>query len=130
MLQTKIHEKGRPKWLFLKQNNLTVESHPAEWFFSLLPEKKKHSSKYGSGFEPFTTADTKHYIGLMMLHGLTLSPQMSYKFHSQESDPMNGNNLVPELFRKNAEKKLKMWKLFFGVQDPRKATPSRKTHPY
>lgn len=22
-----------------------------------------------------------------------------------------------------------MWKLFFGVQDPRKATPSRKTHP-
>jgi hypothetical protein len=36
------------------------------------------------GFEPFTTADTKCYIGLMMLHGLAPSPQMSYKFCSLE----------------------------------------------
>jgi hypothetical protein len=41
LLQEAIHEKGRPKWSFLKQNNLTEDSHLAEWFFSLLPEKKK-----------------------------------------------------------------------------------------
>jgi hypothetical protein len=82
---------------------LTVDSHPAEWFFSLLPEQKKsfhpHSiatneqlamftnlkallAQAGSaiykGFEPFTTADTKRYIGLMMLHRLSPSPRMSY----------------------------------------------------
>jgi hypothetical protein len=154
VLHTEIHENGRPKWSFLKENNLTVDSHPAEWFFSLLPEKKKHfhpvnvatmegwtmysnlkamlaqaGTSIYKGFEPFTTADTKRYIGLMMLHGLAPSPRMSYKFRSQASDPVNGNDLVSESFGKNAEKRLKMWKLFFGVQDPRKATPSRKTHP-
>ncbi len=112
VLQTEIHENGRPKWSFLKQNNLTVDSHPTEWFFSLLPEKKKHfhpanvatmegwkiyrnlkamlaqaGKSIYKGFEPFTTADTKHYIGLMMLHGLAPSPRMYYKFHYQESDP-------------------------------------------
>jgi hypothetical protein len=30
---------------------------------------------------------------------------------------------------KNIEKRYKMWKLFFGIQDPRKDTPSKKTHP-
>jgi hypothetical protein len=42
LLQEVIHEKGRLKWSFLKQNKLTMDSHPAEWFFALLPEKKKN----------------------------------------------------------------------------------------
>ena len=154
LLQEAIHEKGRPKWSFLKQNKLTVESHPAEWFLALLPESKKsfhhHSvvtmeqwtmftnlkailAQAGSavykGFEPFTTADTKRNIGLLILHGLAPSPRMSYKFKDQDTDPVNGNDFVKDSFGKNSEKKWKMWKLFFGVQDPRKATPTKKTHP-
>jgi hypothetical protein len=112
LLQEVIHEKGRPKWSFLKQNKLTMDSHPAKWFFALLPEKEKifhHQSvvpmeewtmftnlkallaQAGStiykGFEPFTTEDTKCYIGLLMLHGLSPSPRMCYKFKEQEFDP-------------------------------------------
>lgn len=99
LLQDAIHEKGRPKWSFLKQNQLTVESHPAEWFFSLLPEKKKsfHPANVSTmegwtmytnlkamlaqaghsiykGFEPFNTDDMKRFIGLLMFHGLAPSP--------------------------------------------------------
>jgi hypothetical protein len=154
LLQDAIHEKGRPKWSFLKQNKLTVESHPAEWFLALLPETKKHfhhhsvvtmeqwtmftnlkamlaeaGSAVYKGFQPFSTADTKKFIGLLMLHGLAPSPRISYKFKDQGMDPVNGNDFVKESFGTNAEKKWKMWKLFFGIQDPRKATPSKKTHP-
>jgi hypothetical protein len=43
--------------------------------------------------------------------------------------PCEWSDFGKESFRKNEEKKFKMWKLFFGVQDPRKATPSKKTHP-
>jgi hypothetical protein len=154
LFQEVVHKKGRPKLSFLKQNNLTKDSHPAEWFFSLVPEKKKSyhppnvatmeqwtmytnlkamlaeaGCKIYQGFEPFKTEDVKRFIGLMMLHGLAPSPRMSYKFRDQETDPVNGNDLVKESFGKNSEKKYKMWKLFFGIQDPRKETPSKKTHP-
>jgi len=149
-----VHEKGRPKWNFLVQNTLTEDSHPAEWFFSLVPEKKKshHPPNVATmeqwtmytnlkamlaeagtaiykGFEPFKTEDTKKFIGLLMLHGLAPSPRISFKFQDQITDPVNGNDLVKESFGKNAEKKYKMWRLFFGIQDPRKDTPSKKTHP-
>jgi hypothetical protein len=154
LIQEAVHEKGRPKWNFLKQNNLTEDSHPAEWFFSLVPEKKKSfhppnvatmeqwtmftnlkailaeaGSTMYQGFEPFKTQDTKKFIGLLMLHGLAPSPRMSYKFRDQETDPVNGNDFVKESLGKNIEKKYKMWKLFFGIQDPRKDTTSKKTHP-
>jgi hypothetical protein len=67
--------------------------------FFLLPEKKKHfhpenvatmegrtihsnlkamlaqaGTSIYKGFQPFTAADMKRYIGLMMLHGLAPSP--------------------------------------------------------
>jgi hypothetical protein len=154
LLQDAINEKGRPKWSFLKQNKLTVKSHPAEWFLALLPETKKHfhhhsvvtmeqwtmftnlktmlaeaGSAVYKGFQPFSTADTKKFVGLLMLHGLAPSLRISYKFKDQDMDPVNGNDFVKESFGTNAEKKWKMWRLFFGIKAPRKATPSKKTHP-
>jgi hypothetical protein len=40
------------------------------------------------------------------------------------------NDFVKDSFeKKNSEKKWKMGKLFFGVRDPRKVTPSKKTDP-
>jgi hypothetical protein len=48
------------------------------------------------------------------------------QFKEQEFDPVNGNNFVKESFGANAEKRWKMWKLFFGFQDPRKLLQVRK----
>ena len=84
---------------------------------------------YLDDFKPFNATETKCFLGLLLLHGLCPSPRISYKFRNQEKDPVNGNDLVSEAFGANAEKRYKMWKTFFAVQDPRKETPSTKTHP-
>ncbi len=36
-----IWKKGRPKMTFLEKNKLTIDSHPVEWFQSLLPERAR-----------------------------------------------------------------------------------------
>ena len=35
--EEKIRQKGRPKLIWLEQNKLNTESHPAEWFDPFLP---------------------------------------------------------------------------------------------
>jgi hypothetical protein len=58
------------------------------------------------GFETFSTGNTKHFIVLLMFHGLAPSPYISHKFQSQEADPVNRNDFVHESFGKNAEKEI------------------------
>jgi hypothetical protein len=153
MLVDKAMKKRRPKLGCLKKHKLTNESHPAERFQALLPDSAGNSTNdvcldqwtmftnlkaflaqagtkiYSGSFTPFTTGETNCFIGLLLIHGLNPSPHISYKFRSQEQDPINGNDLVHESFGFNAEKRYKQWKCFFGVQDPRKELPSTKTHP-
>jgi hypothetical protein len=62
------------------------------------------SKIYARAFTPFSTAETKRFIGLLLIHGLSPSPRVAYKFKSQENDPVNGNDLVNESFGSNAEK--------------------------
>jgi hypothetical protein len=76
-------------------------------FTNLKAMLAQEGSAIYKGFEPFTTADTKWYIGLMMLHGLSPSPRISYKFSDQATDPVNGNDFVKESFGKNASAKKK-----------------------
>ena len=48
------------------------------------------------------------------------------KFHPQSFDPINGNDIVSEAFGGVATKAIrrrKMFKAFFGVQDPRIQPP-------
>ena len=137
---------------FSTKNKLTTHSHPVEWLQALLPTSSDTPNGlsldqwtaftnmkaflaqaghniYLGDFKPFNTTETKRFLGLLLLHGLSPSPRISYKFRNQEKDPVNGNDLVSEAFGANAEKRYKMWKTFFAVQDPRKETPSMKTHP-
>lgn len=147
-----VRKKGRPTMNFLEKNRLTVHSHPAQWIEALLPTSSRNPNAvtldqwtmftnmkaflaqaghniYQGIFQPFTTTETKRFLGLLLLHGLSPSPQISYKFQTQEQNPVNGNDLVSLVFGSSAEKRYKMWKTFFGVQDPRKEVPSTKTHP-
>jgi len=155
IMVNKLIKKGRPKQSFLQKHKLTSDSHPAEWFGALLPDSVAPSDGkngvcldqwttftnlkaflaqagtkiYSGTFTPFTTPEIKRFIGLLLIHGLSPSPRVSYKFKAQDQDPINGNDLVNESFGSNAEKRYKQWKSFFGVQDPRKELPSTKTHP-
>ncbi len=114
----------------MQKYKLTSESHPAEWFEALLPDSvaptdpkngvcldqwmmfmnlkafiaQAGSKIYAGAFTPFTIAETKHFIGLLLIHGLSPSPHVAYKLKSQENDPVDGNDLVNESFGSNAEK--------------------------
>ncbi len=72
---------ARAKESFHPNNVATME----QWtmFTNLKAMLSQAGSAIYKGFEPFTTADTKQYIGLLMLHGLSSSPGMSYKFSDQ-----------------------------------------------
>ena len=51
------------------------------------------------------------------------------KFWPQSDDSVNDNDLCHEKFGSNATNRLKMFKCFFAIQDPRLNPPSKKTHP-
>jgi hypothetical protein len=149
-----IRKKGRPKLSFLEKNKLTIDSHPAEWFASLMPDQprsfdppqvacidqwvrylnlKAALAQAGSliypDFIPFKTEEFKKHIGLFILNGLSPSPQISQKLKSQKEDPVNGSDICCDSFGPNAERRHKHFRCFFAVQNPLVATPSTKTHP-
>ena len=45
-------------------------------------------------FVPFNVNKTRCHVSIYVLQGLSLSPQVSYKFHQQRDDPVNGNDCV------------------------------------
>ena len=53
------------------------------------------------------------------LDGVSPSSRVEMKFSLQAQDPVNGNNLCNERFGTNAINRLKIFKWFFSVQDPR-----------
>ena len=69
------------------------------------------------------------HIGVYILQGVSPSPRAELKMKSQRDDPINGNDMVYASIGSNGERRHRHFKCFFGVQDPRIATPSRKTNP-
>ena len=65
-------------------------------------------------------------LGLVILNGLGNLPCVEYKFKSQDSDVINGSDLVHALFGANSTKIIKLFKFLFVVQDPMVNVPSRK----
>lgn len=149
-----IRKKGRPKLSFLEKNKLTIDSHPVEWFQSLLPDRarafdppqvvsieqwvqylnlKAALAQAGSliypDFTPFNNEELKQHMGLYILNGLSPSRQISHKFKSQRADPINGSDLCCNSFGPNAERRHKHFRCFFACQNPVLEVPSTKTHP-
>ena len=77
-------------------------------------------------FKPFSYQEIERFIALYILQGLNPSPQVEMKFSSQETDPVQGNDLCYCFFGCDAVQRHKQFKTFFCVQDPMKIAPSRK----
>jgi hypothetical protein len=73
--------------------------------------------------------EVRNYLALYILQGLSPSPQVKQKFQTQSVDPVNGNDMVVTVFGRNADKRHKMFKAYFCIQDPRKVVPPKTSHP-
>ena len=72
------------------------------------------------------------HIGFYLLQGLSPSPQVEIKFHSQSEDPVNGNDFVHKYFGGKpgiSKRRHKHFKCFLTSVDPITQAPSRDTHP-
>ena len=49
-------------------------------------------------FKPFSYQEIERFIALYILQGLKLSQQVEMKFNSQETDPVQGNDLCYGVF--------------------------------
>ena len=141
-----------PNIKYLHDNDINLESHPAEWFNLLFPRKRKKNSKCSveditswtnlkisiaarsggmySDCMDFSAEEIMKHLGLYVLNGLSPSPQVEMKFKSQGEDKVNGNDFAYKaFFGVNPIKRHKEFKCFLASVDPRYATPSKKTHP-
>ena len=66
---------------------------------------------------------------LYMLHVLAMLPIVEFKFKSQISYQVNGNEFLNRVMGKNPIRILKNLKCFFGVKDPRLNITSSKIKP-
>jgi len=87
------------------------------------------STLYPGDFQHFTPFEIRNYSGLYMLQGLSPSPQVKQKFQPLSVDPINGSDLCFNMFGKNANKRHKIFKAFFTIQDPHKSIPLKATYP-
>jgi len=152
MTETKPRNKGCIKPSFIKANNITSHSHPAEFVFPFLPFKKNpHSTKNveypsfqlwikwtnlkatlmeaGEGrtmysdWKPFTIRELRQHFGLYIFSGLSPSPAIERKFKSQSEDSVQGSDFIYHLFGLNSTRRHRHFKTFLGVQDPAIQTP-------
>ena len=151
--------KGAPAPEFLEKNGLNEESKPQDWSRAFLPVhdgscgQQQASSKfwmskwakwsnekaqsYGAGqrqgmypdWVPFTHEEIEKNLAIYIIQGLNPSPQLEMKFVMQESDPIQGNDLIYNSFAPKCVRKLKHFKAFFSVCNPLVPTPSKKSHP-
>ena len=80
-------------------------------------------------FKAFTVDEIMQHLGLYILHGIVLSPQIEMKLDSSKINPANGNDFCSNSFGSNPRLRHKYFKLYLACVDPLKQTPSRKTHP-
>jgi hypothetical protein len=76
----------------------------------------------------FTVKEIRQYLGLYVLNGLSPSPSLDKKF--ERNDKANFNPFVnANVGGANPQKRLKIFKAYFGIQDPDKEVPPRKDSP-
>ena len=63
------------------------------------------------------------------MDGLSISPNVEYKFKSQNYDPRNVSDLVHASFGAKYANIFKLFKLLFAVHDPMVNLPSRNRAP-
>ena len=78
----------------------------------------------------FTSREICQHVGLYIFHGLVPSPQLADKFKSQTEDIFHGKDFIKISFDSNLERRHKIFKEFFSMQDPSIHTPSRDAFPY
>ena len=154
--KTEHRSKGCVDPAATKKYNLSTTTTPAEYLEMFLPTESnpyttnkeewlsiKQLTKFtnakallaGAGdtmypdWKPFTTKEIKQHLGLYMLHGLSPSPRVEYKFQPQRVDPVHGNDFVHSSFGPNAARRHKHFKAFFACQDARIQVPERKKYP-
>ena len=69
------------------------------------------------------------HLSLYILHSISPTPQVDFKFKLQGEDPVNENDLCFEVFGKTGITRHKEFKAFFNATDPIKPTLSPSTHP-
>ncbi len=64
-----------------------------------------------------------------MLDGLNPSPRLAQKMQPQSRDKTQGNNFIARNMGKNADLRLKLFRHFFGCQDPTTIPPKKQECP-
>lgn len=85
-----------------------------------------------SDFSNFTLNELMRHIGLYLLQGLSPSPQVEMKFHSQAEDPVNGYDFVHKSFGGKpslSKRRHKHFKCFLASVNPTIHVPNRASHP-
>jgi hypothetical protein len=149
-------ERGRVNPTFVKNNNLTVESHPVDFVHGFFPVAgNRHLGKEyisieqitkwtnlkatlaGAGpggttytdFKPFTVKEIRRHLGLYVFNGLSPSPQLAMKFQPSSVDPVHGNDFIYRSFGPGAERRQRHFRAFFACQNPAIEPPDRKKFP-
>ena len=123
---------GKPRSVWLKEECLTIHSHPVEWVDAFLPMYKRtnrstratphHLSvdqlcKWSNEkvalmqmgtkscyplFKPFTTKEFEQYLYLIFLNGLHPSPQIEWKLQQEHKDPIHSSGFLLRVLGNNA----------------------------
>ena len=147
----KVRQKGRPCNSWLQKHNLNEDSHPLDWLVAFLKKPNGRGTIFNDWiswtnangiltncgavgglyptWKPFSIKEIQQFVGVYILDGLSISPQIQYKFKSQRQDPVNGNDLCYQVFGSDAEKRYKQFRSLFVIQDPMLPIPNRKLAP-
>ena len=80
-------------------------------------------------WKPFDPREIRQHFGLYVLHGLSPTPRVEYKFKPQKLDRVAGNDFVYSSFDANAERRHKHFKSFLSCVDPLIDPPPRGVNP-
>ena len=144
-----------PNLSFIVDNGLGFDSHPADWFDTYFPRKRKESThpkavtldiftgwlnvkammanagkrggKY-SDFKDFTKRELMAHLGVYLLHSISPSPLIEMKYKHHADDPVNGSHVYNRIFGIKGVTRQKEFKAFFACVDPIILTPPTNTH--
>ena len=148
-------EETVPNFGYLFENGIGLESHPVEWFQLFFPMKRTKDThpkattmddltawlnvkaKMGNAgrggryknFRDFDKDEFLSHLSLYLLHALSPSPKLDFKFKSETEDPVNGSTLCNEIFGKGGVTRHKEFRAFFSATNPIIPTPPTSTHP-
>ena len=123
-----LRERGVPDPVFLSKHKLGPYSYPWEFANAFIPfhQDKKDKNHFsfellmqwtnlkaalaGAGtniykgeYHPFSTKEIRQHFGLYVLHGISPTPRIEYKFSPEHKDRVCGNTFVHTSFGTNAK---------------------------